>query len=301
MNIIIVGAGSIGSLFGALLSKKNTVILVGRTPHITAIQRNGLNISGKTHFHVNLLAVDSITDISIPVNLIILTVKSYDTETAIRQIISLIKEDTLVMSLQNGLDNIEKMRYIIDKNRIVAGITTHGAILTRPGVINHTGIGKTILGVIDNSQSKQLENITNLFNESGIETQASNDIIKEIWAKAIINSSINPLTAFFTCKNGYLLENPLLEKIVENICEESTCIAQAEGILLTTSAMIQQTKEVIKDTVNNYSSMLQSVLQGKKTEIESINGKLLTIGKQHGMDTSLNEILVEFITSLTNR
>ena len=297
MNIVIVGAGAIGSLFGALLAKKNTVVLVGRTPHINAIRCNGLNITGKTHLHVKLPAVESIKDVSISANLIILTVKSYDTEAAIKQIIPIIQEETMVLSLQNGLDNIEKMKHIIDKDRILASVTTHGAILMHPGVVRHTGRGRTILGVLDDSQSKQLENIVNLFNEVGIETQASNEIMKEIWAKAIINSSINPLTAFFDCKNGYLLENPLLEKTVENICEESTCIAQAEGISLDDIEMIQRTKEVIRDTANNHSSMQQSVSQGKKTEIDSINGKLITIGKKHRIDTPLNKILVELITS----
>jgi len=301
MNIIIVGAGAIGSLFGALLAKKNTVVLVGRTPHITAIQHNGLNITGKTHLHVRLSAVESAKDVSISANLIILTVKAYDTETAIKQTLPIMQEETMVLSLQNGLDNIAKMKHIIDKDQILAGVTTHGAILTHPGIIRHTGRGKTILGSLDGSQSKKLENIVHLFNEAGIETQASDKIMKEIWAKVIINSSINPLTAFFTCKNGHLLENPLLEKTVENICKESTCIAQAEGIPLATSDTIQRTKETIKDTANNYSSMLQSVSQGKKTEIDSINGKLIKIGNQHKIDTSLNKILVELVTSLTNR
>ena len=298
MNIVIVGAGAIGSLFGALLAKKNTVVLVGRALHITAIQHNGLNITGKTHLHVKPSAVESIKDVSIPVNLVILTVKSYDTETAIKQIVPLIQDETVVMSLQNGLNNIEKMEHRFDKDKILAGVTTHGAIFSKSGIIRHTGRGKTILGELNGSQSKRLKAIVHLFNEVGIETQASDDIMKEIWVKVIINSCINPLTAFFTCKNGYLLENPLLEKTVEIICKESTAIAQAEGISVSTLDMIQRTKEVIKDTAHNYSSMLQSVLQGKKTEIESINGKLIRIGKQHRIDTSLNKILIELVTSL---
>jgi 2-dehydropantoate 2-reductase len=300
MKIVIVGAGAIGSLFGALLAEKNTVVLVGRTPHISTIQHNGLYIAGKTRRHVNLSAVDSIEDVSISANLIILTVKSYDTETAIKQTVPLIHDKTIIMSLQNGLDNIEKIEHVIDKDRILAGVTTHGAIFSQPGVIKHTGKGKTILGMFDRSQSKRLENIVHLFNEAGIETQASDDIVKEIWVKAIINSSINPLTAFFNCKNGYLLENPLLEKTVEIICKESTSIAQAEGIPVNVLDMIQRTKEVIKDTENNYSSMLQSIQQRKKTEIDSINGKLITIAKHHRIDASLNKILVELVTYLMN-
>jgi 2-dehydropantoate 2-reductase len=298
MNIVIVGAGAIGSLFGALLAKKNTVVLVGRAAHITAIQHHDLNITGKTHLHVKLSAVESIKDVSISADLVILTMKSYDTEMAIKQIVPLIQDETAVMSLQNGLGNIEKMERRFGRDKILVGTTTHGAIFSNPGVIKHTGRGKTILGTYDGSQSKRLETIVHLFNEAGIETQTSDDIMKEIWAKVIINSCINPLTAFFNCKNGYLLENPLLEKIVEIICKESTCIAQAEGISLSNLDMIQRTKEVIKDTAKNYSSMLQSVQQGKKTEIESINGKLIRIGKQHRIDTSLNKILVNLITSL---
>lgn len=300
MNIVIVGAGAIGSLIGALLAKKNTVVLVGRKPHITAIQHNGLNITGKTHLHVKPSAVESIKEVSISANLVILTVKSYDTETAIKQIVPLIQDETVVMSLQNGLDNIEKIENRFDKDKILAGVTTHGAIFLKSGIIRHTGRGKTILGELNGSQSKRLKAIAYLFNEAGIETQTSDDIMKEIWAKVIINSCINPLTAFFACKNGYLLKNPLLEKTVEIICKESTAIAQAEGISVSTLDMIQRTKEVIKDTANNYSSMLQSIQQGKKTEIESINGKLIRIGKQHRIDTALNKILIELVTSLYN-
>jgi 2-dehydropantoate 2-reductase len=300
MNIVIVGAGAIGSLFGALLAKNNTVVLVGRAPHITAIQHNGLNINGKTHLHVKLSAVESVKDVPISPNLILLTVKSYDTEIAIKHTVPLIHDETVVVPLQNGLDNIEKIEHIVDKDRIVAGVTTHGAIFSNPGVIRHTGKGKTFLGELDGTLSKRLENIVRIFNEAGIETQVSDDVVKEIWAKAIINSSINPLTAFFNCKNGYLLENPLLQKIVEAIGEESTHIAQAEGIKLTSPDMIQRTKEVIRDTANNYSSMLQSVQQRKKTEIDSINGKLITIGRQHRIDTTLNKILVELIKSLAD-
>ncbi|MBN1280181.1 MAG: 2-dehydropantoate 2-reductase, partial [Candidatus Thermoplasmatota archaeon] len=136
---------------------------------------------------------------------------------------------------------------------------------------------------------------------AGIPTRPSTEIQRELWAKAVINSSINPLTAFFQCPNGYLLHNPLLEKTVTLICEESTRVATAHGIPLTIDDMIQRTKKVIHDTTENTSSMLQSVRQGKQTEIASINGRLITVGKQCGVQTPLNEILLQLITNLTTR
>jgi 2-dehydropantoate 2-reductase len=298
MNIVVFGAGAIGSLFGGLLAKKNMVVLVGRSQHIRCIQQKGLQIRGKTHLTTMMSAVESITEISLTPDVIILTVKSYDTETACNQIRPLLQDGTLVVSLQNGLDNIEKIERIIGKKHILAGVTTHGAFFEKPGIIIHTGRGTTYLGELDGRPSKRLENLHRTFNEVGLVTQMSTDIIGEIWRKAIINSSINPLTAFFGCKNGYLLENPLLEKTVELICIESCRIASLKGIQVSPTEMIRKTKEVIQETAQNSSSMLQSIQQGKKTEIDSINGTLMRIGRERKIDVSMNRILFELIHSL---
>jgi 2-dehydropantoate 2-reductase len=298
MNIVVFGTGAIGSLFGALLTKQNKVVLVGRAPHITYIQQKGLTIKGKTHLTVNVPAVESTKEVPLSTDLILLTVKSYDTETASNQVRPLLHDQTMVVSLQNGLDNIEKIEQNIEKKHILAGVTTHGALFSSPGTIIHTGKGKTILGELDGRPSERLKTLISIFNQAGIETQMSTDIKREIWRKTIINSSINPLTAFLGCKNGYLLENPLLEKTVEYVCTESSRIASSKGIIASPVEMIEKTKEVIRDTAENYSSMLQSIQQGKKTEIESINGVLLRIGTEQKIDTPLNRILFELITSV---
>lgn len=298
MNIVVFGSGAIGSLFGALLAKQNTVVLVGRAPHITSIQQKGLLINGKTRFIQTVSAVESTKEISLSPDLILLTVKSYDTETASSQLRPLLHDQTMVVSLQNGLDNIQKIEKIIEKKHILAGVTTHGALFLKPGIITHTGKGKTIFGELDGHSSERLKTLVTVFNQAGIETQMSTDIEREIWRKAIINSSINPLTGFLGCKNGYLLENPLLEKTVESVCTESSLITSSYGIRVSPVEMIEKTKEVIQDTAQNYSSMLQSIQQGKKTEIDSINGVLLRIGAKQKIDTSFNRILIELIISL---
>jgi len=298
MNIVILGAGAIGSLFGGLLSKKNNVSLIGRKTHVQAIKKNGLKITGKTQLNVRMSAEDSISKIGFSPDLLILTVKSYDTENAIKEAKSIIGVNTVVLSLQNGLDHVNKISKIVSREKIIAGVTTHGAFFSKSGLIKHTGSGETILGELDGKKTERITNITDLFNKSGIETKISTNIIREIWIKAIINSSINPLTTFFQCKNGYLLENPVLEKLVENVCRESTNIANASGLNLSYQNMINKTKEVIRGTSENYSSMLQSFKKGKKTEIKSINGKLVIIGKKHDISTSINEMLIYSVKSL---
>jgi 2-dehydropantoate 2-reductase len=298
MKIVVFGSGAIGSLFGALLAKHNTVVLVGRAPHVTSIRQKGLLINGKTRLTRMVPAVESTKEISFSPDLILLTVKSYDTETASSQLHPLLHDQTMVVSLQNGLDNIQKIGKNIEKKHILAGVTTHGALFLKPGIITHTGKGKTILGELNGHSSERLKTLVTVFNQAGIETQMSTDIEREIWRKAIINSSINPLTGFLGCKNGYLLENPLLEKTAEFVCTESSLIVSSYGIRVSPGEMIEKTKEVIQDTAQNYSSMLQSIQQGKKTEIDSINGVLLRIGAKQKIDTSFNRILIELIISL---
>jgi 2-dehydropantoate 2-reductase len=300
MNIVVFGAGAIGSLFGGLLSKHNPVILIGRTSHVQAIQQNGLQITGKTQLKRSIRARDSIDDLSFSPDLILLTVKSYDTEAACDQIRQLVQDQTIVLSLQNGLDNLEKIERTIDKKHILAGVTTQGAFYIQPGSIMHTGSGMTYLGEIDGRESKRLPLLLQMFNKSGIKTQESRNIKEEIWKKAIINSSINPLTGVLGCKNGYLLKNPVLEKIVESVCMESSSIASSKGILVSARDMLRMTKEVINETAENFSSMLQSIQQGKKTEIDSINGVLIRVGTEQKIKTSLNQILYELIVSLSN-
>ncbi|RLF35782.1 MAG: 2-dehydropantoate 2-reductase, partial [Thermoplasmata archaeon] len=112
-------------------------------------------------------------------------------------------------------------------------------------------------------------------------------------------SSINPLTGLFQCKNGYLLENPVLESIVEKICMESTMVAVMEGIKLSTHEMFEKTMQVVRDTKENFSSMLQSIQKGKPTEIDSINGKIVELAKKHRISVPLNEILLYSISSLS--
>jgi len=292
MNIVIFGAGAIGSLFGGLLSNTHNVLLIGKSYHVEAIQKNGLKIIGKTQLDVKTHAVKRVNNVDFSPDLLILTVKSYDTELAIRQARKIIYDDTVVLSLQNGLDNIDTMKKYVDCKKIIAGVTTHGAFFSKPGIVEHTGMGDTILGELDGKKTMRIKNIVNVFNQSDIITSLSEEITKEIWIKAIVNSSINPLTAVFQCKNGYLHDNPILKSIVKEICNEATAVANTQGADLSGQKIFNKTVDVIKNTSENYSSMLQSLKRGKKTEIDSINGKIVDIGKMYDVDTLINEILI---------
>ncbi|MDG6228463.1 MAG: 2-dehydropantoate 2-reductase [Candidatus Thermoplasmatota archaeon] len=298
MNIVIYGAGAIGSLIGAKLSRNNNVFLIGRKPHIDVIRSKGLNITGKTKFTQTLQASDSVSDVTFNVDLLILTVKSYDTLDAMIQARPLVSKDTMVLTLQNGLDNIEKIKTVVPKEQILAAITTHGVVFKEPGKIHHTGFGRTILGELDGKNTQRLDTLTDLFNKANIPTIKSNDILRDIWLKGIVNSSINPLTALFTCRNGYLKENPILYHLVLCLCEESVTVARCIGYQFTAKELAEQTFQVIDETAENYSSMLQSIIRGSRTEIDSINGIIVANGKKNHISVMLNEIVCNLIKQL---
>ena len=296
MNIVIYGAGAIGSFFGGLLSKNNNVVLIGRKKHVNAINKYDLKIEGKTKLNIKISAMGDIKKLSFTPDLVILTTKAYDAEKAINEIKKHIDEKTFVLSIQNGLNNLDIIKKNIDNTRIMAGITTHGCLFLKPGSIKHTGFGKTIIGKLEKNNSK-VDEIAKIFNKSEIQTEISDNIARDIWIKGIVNSSINPVTAFFECKNGYLLKNPILENMIEKICIESTKVVNALGMNLKNEDMLQTTKNVINDTSENYSSMLQSIKQGKISEIDSINGEIVKKGKKKRLETGLNELLVYLVKS----
>jgi 2-dehydropantoate 2-reductase len=298
MNIVVFGAGAIGSLLGGLLSKNNNVVLIGRKQHVDKINKDGLKISGLSEFNDKIKAYTDIKKIKFTPDLVLLTVKSYDTENAIKKIKCVIENNTIILSFQNGLNNLDIINQYVSKNQIIFGITTHGSIYVSEGHIEHTGKGYTIIGEIDKEYQK-LNDIKKIFDEIGVITQISNNIEAEIWRKALINSSINPLTTIFKCKNGYLLKNPILKHIVICVCKESTEIAKKSGFDFEFDDILDQTLKVIEETAENKSSMLQSYLRKTKTEISHINGKLIENGKKNNVSTYFNELLIFIIEQKT--
>ena len=292
MRILVFGAGAIGSLFGAKLSKYNDVTLLGREDHVSVIRRRGLIVRGKTRgiFHVD--AISKLDEYETEPDVIMLTVKSYDTEDALKDIIEHFGKDICVMSIQNGLDNLEKMERYLDRRKIIIGLTTEGCTFLKPGEVKHSGEGVTVIGSLDNLDlAKQ---ICKEFNKAGIKAKLSNDIKMDMWKKAIVNACINPLTAVFGVKNGFLKDEVLFE-MVKDICRECIEVSKSVGIKIEYDEMLKEIEKVIESTSENISSMLQSIIRKRRTEIDSINGYICDLGRKAGIETRINRILMGLV------
>ncbi len=298
MRILVFGAGAMGSFLAGMLASENDVTLYGRGSNIKAIDKTGIKITGKTEKEVKpkiLTPHDSIAEFTF--DLIILTVKAYDTYSAM-ETLRLVKEDIPVLSLQNGLDNEVKIANPIGLERTLGGVTSHGVTFVEPGHIQHAGIGETIIGEMGGEETDRIKEIASTFGSCGIESTVSQNIRTEIWAKGIVNAGINPLTALTGLKNGYLLSIPVLTRLLEKTCLECVQVARAQGFEINGLEMIKKTKNVARLTGENRSSMLQDIEGGKRTEIDSICGTIVRLGMEKGVPTPVNSSLMAVVKGM---
>ncbi len=291
MRVLVFGAGAMGSFFGGLLSARNEVILIGRADRVRAIRAHGLRISGKTVRLAHPRAAARIPQDARP-DLVIVSTKAYDTANAMKQLRPLAKSP-IFLTLQNGLDNAE----IIGRTatRVVAGTTAHGVTFLGPGEIRHAGVGETVLGPWANVDEDELVRLRDVFEEAGITTRLTSDIRTELWAKVIVNASINPLAALAGVPNGRLVRDKRLLATLETVCRESAAIAKAEGARIDAEEIVQRTVLVARRTAANRSSMLQDLDHGRKTEIDAITGAVLRSAARQRMAAPLNQALYALV------
>ncbi len=297
MKILIFGAGAMGTFLAGVLSQKNEVALYGRGEKIKAVEQNGIRLTGITKFTGKIKTVDDPKALDDEgYDLVILAVKSYDTESALQTIKRM--KGTPVLSLQNGLDNEMKIAKSLGEKRTLGGVTSHGLTYIEAGCVHHAGIGETIIGEMDGTKTERIKDIASTLSSAGVDTRVSNNIKRDIWIKGIVNAGINPITALTGLENGFLLKVPGLERLLEKTCQECIHVAGAAEIELGDCDVIEKTKNVARLTAKNKSSMLQDVERGRKTEMDSINGRIVEMGKKHGVDTPLNSTIVALIKGI---
>ena len=299
MKIGIIGAGAMGCLYGAKLSEhpENDVFLVDVwKEHVDLIQSSGLEMeeNGRIRQYRKVRASCSAEQIGC-CDLVIVFVKSTLTRQAVRENRSLFGTDTIALTLQNGLGNIDILCEEIGASHVIAGTTAHGATMLGPGKMRHAGCGTTIIGELDGSCTKRLETIACIFRNADLETELSDNVLGLVWDKLMVNVGINALTGITGLQNGNLLDYPEIEELLEAAVREAQSVAQSKGIKLNFQDPAGHTKDVCRATANNRSSMLQDILNGKQTEIDMINGAIVREGAAEGIDTPVNHVLTNLI------
>lgn len=290
MDIVVLGAGAIGSLYGAQLAEQNNVILVGRFDHVRAIQQNGLRIQGLESRTVRISATTSLERLE-PDTLILLTTKVPATVSALQPVAPLIRHDTTLVVLQNGL-NAERIARDMLKGEgvVLRGITQFGAIFDSPGSIRYMVKGYTILQ--DHPRSR---GIAAVLNDAGLDCRISVDINAEVWRKLVFNCVVNPITAIVHGKVGDIA-NPQLSRLKQLVIDECVAVAAAEGVSLETD-LAEQVNATYAGS-DNIVSMQQDLLRGRVTEIDYLNGAVAETGAKHSLQCPVNEGLTRIIKAM---
>ncbi len=293
-EILIVGTGAMALLFGGYLAAAGIKIsLLGTWQDgINAIRKSGVRIRTSTgEVSYPVFVTDDPRDIKRSLVSLVL-VKSWQTGRAAQQLKDLICPDSIALSLQNGLGNLAVLEDALGEEHTALGVTTYGATLVEPGVVQPGGEGVITLG-----SHPRLRELYTIFQEAGLSVEETTDLPSLLWSKLVINAGINPLSAILGVKNGELLESKAARRIMGYAAEETAFVALKKDIQLIYENPVLAVEEVAAATAGNMSSMLQDIKRGAPTEIDSICGAIVREGQKVNVPTPVNEFLLNLIQS----
>ena len=303
MKIIVVGSGAIGSLYGAFLSRleDTEVILVGRNPHVSAIQSKGLKIKGIMGEHIFKIKATKYTSDVDNADLVIVTTKTYDTVTAAKSAKHLTDAGASILLIQNGLGTEDLVAKALNTTKVLRATTCMGALKTSPGVVTATGCGLTEIGSRYPENYELVENLSKMMKEVGFDVRTSENIEGVVWTKTLVNCGINPVGALTGLSNGDVYKNKALRGLIVRLVKEAVQVVEALGIELTTEDPVRYALGTAKATGDNINSMLQDLQAGKRTEIDAITGEVIRLAKQLGIETPSSEAVYVLVKALESK
>lgn len=300
MKIAIIGPGALGGLLGALLFEAGEeVTLVDYLPERAArLKRQGLRLRTPAGAERQIPVPISLPGEAGPAALVIVAVKAHQTQAAALSLRPLLAEHGLVLSLQNGLGNLETLAAAVGPQRLLAGVAMLGVTRTAAGEIILAGEGPLIIGVPSGSQvsSEELARVAAALRRAGLDCREQPDIELALWEKLLVNVGLNPLTALLRVPNGALLKLPEAWELALAAAREAQQVARAAGLPLDLDPE-ELLRQVCQATAANHSSMLQDVLAGRPTEIDALNGQVASRGQALGIPTPINRLLTQLLRS----
>lgn len=301
MKIAVIGAGAMGSLFGAMLAEAGNEVWLYDIwqEHVQTINQAGLSIEREGQTRVVRLNATTEPDQIGRAELTIIFVKSTQTRAAAQTARQFAGSDGSVMTLQNGMGNADIIAEFVAPDRILAGTTSHGATMLGAGHIRHAGIGATTIGAwAATKQGRQLAGrFADFFTAAGIETEAVDEVRSVVWNKLLINIGINAITALSAIKNGQILDLAITRELSRAAVEEAMAVARARDITIKENA-VDIVFKVAESTAANRSSMGQDVDNKRQTEIAAINGFIVSEAKKLGIAAPVNFALTALVETL---
>ena len=300
MRILIAGTGGVGGYFGACLARAgHEVVFLARGKNLAALQSSGITVESiDGDFHLShITAVESVAGLD-PVAVVLVTVKSYDTATIARQIAPLVGEDTVVLSLQNGIENESLLASELDLPPLMGAMTEIGAELVSPGIVRHVAEGTIVFGEMTGHESPRGRALAELFTAAGVRHRLSLEMPLMLWSKLSWNAAHNAVTAITHTTAGAAAGIPATVEVLRAAMHEVVAVARAQGILLE-PARVDTTIAFSRDHLGTLrTSMLQDLERGRRLEYDAINGAVIRFGETVGVPTPVNRTLYGLLAGL---
>jgi 2-dehydropantoate 2-reductase len=320
VRITIVGAGAMGSLLAArLISAREAsppdnpesgiehVLLYGRpSAHLDRIRSHGLTLTERdgTNNTWRIPVSSDPADVE-GSDLVIVLVKAWASAEAVAPLKTRLSRDAVVLTLQNGLGNASAIRTALlnegVRPHVWLGVTTQAAIRTAPGEVTHTGGGTTVIGRRSSHANTQLKEIATALTAANWQTFAIDDIHRWVWRKLAVNAAINPLTALAGVPNSEIMNDSALHTSAIALASEVVAVAQAHGVAIKKELVLASVDEVARETGSNRSSMLVDLEHGARTEIDAINGAVLSEATRVGIRVPANQLVTALIRAREGR
>ncbi|MFQ5916672.1 MAG: ketopantoate reductase family protein [Candidatus Binatia bacterium] len=299
-RIAVMGAGAVGGYFGARLAASGQeVAFIARGRHLEAMRQQGLKVkSNQGDLHVPSLFTSNPEEVG-PVDLILFCVKSHDTEEASRSMAPLVGEKTSILSLQNGVDNPDKIAAHWGKERTLAGAAYIGAQVSAPGTIEHRAAGRITLGELDGGVTQETKAFCDLFNKAQVPCTISAEIRKVLWGKLVWNAPFCAIASITGTTVKEIIESVSLKNLAVGCMEEVREAARSQGINLGPSIVVETLS--LSHSLGDFKpSMLQDLEAGKPLEYEALNGIVVKVLGQAGKEAPFNETFRALLQSLDN-
>lgn len=287
MHIVVAGSGGTGGYFGARLARAGEdVTFLARGPHLTAMQDNGLTIRSAVdgEWRTRIKAVDSL-DHQPPADLVLFCVKSFDTASAAERIRPVVGPDTVVLSLQNGIDNEDRIGRVVGPDRVMGGVAYIFSNIEAPGVIAHHQLGRIVLGEMTGGISERANAIVEVCSKAGIEAEADPLIRTTLWRKYVFLVPLSGTTSVTRLPLKFIREVPETHGLWERQLDELLALAEADGADLGAEAKTSCEKLLDSLAPANYSSLYHDLAAGKRLELDALHGHAVRLGERYSVAT----------------
>jgi 2-dehydropantoate 2-reductase len=302
MRIAFVGAGGVGGYFGARLQAAGTnVSFVARGAHLDAMRTRGLRLmSPKGDLHLpQLHATDDPSQIG-PVNVVFLTVKMYDLEAATASITPLLGPETVVITLQNGVEAVDIVASRVGRDRVAGGVAYIASVIAEPGVIKHTSLDSLIFGELDGRRSARLAALEAACLKAGFGARVSDRIDVDLWSKFSRLSVFSGMTAVTRSTIGVLRDDPELRTMLVAACEETISVGRARGVPLPPTLMDEILEMVRTLPHDAKASMLEDLERGRRLELPWLSGGVVRLGAAAGVATPIHRFIATVLRPHVN-